>query len=109
MRSKSDATIVYEVSLEVDAGIEDSFREWLTPHIQEVVSLGKFVGADLLSEGDLSPTSNKVWIVQYHVRNRADLDAYFEQHAPRLRQEGHSKFGDCFRASRKILNIEKSF
>ena len=41
--------------------------------------------------------------VQYTLRDRASLDAYLRDHAPRMRAEGEARFGGRFRASRRVL------
>ena len=41
--------------------------------------------------------------MQYALVDAAALDGYLCEHAPRLRAEGVSRFGDRFRAQRRIL------
>jgi hypothetical protein len=41
--------------------------------------------------------------VQYTLRGRDDFDAYLREHAPRMRAKGVARFGDRFRASRRLL------
>jgi hypothetical protein len=37
------------------------------------------------------------------LRDRAALDDYLREHAPRMRAEGIARFGDRFRAERRVL------
>jgi Domain of unknown function (DUF4286) len=41
--------------------------------------------------------------VQYTLVDAAALDGYLREHAPRLRADGVARFGDGFRAHRRIL------
>ena len=41
--------------------------------------------------------------VQYGVRDAQVLQAYFDQHAPRMREDGVARFGGKFSASRRVL------
>jgi hypothetical protein len=41
--------------------------------------------------------------VQYTLVDASALDAYLREHAPRLRADGVARFGDGFRAHRRIL------
>jgi hypothetical protein len=41
--------------------------------------------------------------VRYRLRDRAALDDYLRDHAPRMRAEGLARFGDAFRAQRRVM------
>lgn len=41
--------------------------------------------------------------MHYVLRDAAALDAYLHEHAPRMRADGVARFGDRFRASRRVL------
>lgn len=102
----ADATVVYEVSLEVDPAIIGQFDTWLTTHVQAMLRLPGFREARILPESEQMPQPASGWqtrVVQYTVASQADLDAYFDAHASRMRAEGIERFGDRFRASRRIL------
>jgi hypothetical protein len=41
--------------------------------------------------------------VQYRLIDAAALEAYLRDHAPRLRADGVARFGERFRAQRRVL------
>ncbi|MCB1561237.1 MAG: DUF4286 family protein [Xanthomonadales bacterium] len=98
----NDTAIEYEVTLEVDDGIADDFLAWLRGHVAEMLALSGFTSATLLSL-DMESADHRGFCVRYHLHDRDALDAYLHDHAPRMREDGLRRFGDAFRASRRIL------
>lgn len=96
------AGIVYEVNLEVDAGIAAAYRDWLADHVREMLGLPGFISAEIFDE-EINAGTTQRWCVHYRLRDRAALQAYFDQHAARMRADGLRRFGDRFRANRRIL------
>lgn len=104
----SDAAVIYEVTLEVQPGIIEQFDTWLTGHIQDMLKLPGFEKADMLPAPDAVVAPADGWVtrvVQYTVASQADLDAYFRDHAARMRAEGIERFSEKFRASRMVLPV----
>ena len=96
--------IVYEVNLEIDAGIAAEYRRWLDAHVAEILALPGFTGARILDVLEPAPPAMRIALcVQYTLADAAALDNYLREHAPRLRAEGITRFGDAFRAHRRIL------
>ena len=119
--------ILYEVRLDVDATIAAAFRAWLgelaaaprftvlaraavvTMREQNVPqsALPGFVRADILRE---ERGEGRVgWCTQYWLVDRAALDAYLRDHAPRLRADGLQRFPDRFTAERRVGELEQQF
>lgn len=96
--------ILYEVNLAIDAAIGDDYRAWLDGHVREILGLPGFVEARILEIMEPRPGPDEVALcVQYTLRDRAALAAYLRDHAPRLRSAGIVRFGDRFRAHRRVL------
>jgi len=96
--------IVYEVNLAIDRGIADAYRAWLSTHVAEILRLPGFVDARILDVLEPAPDANRVAMcVQYTLRDRASLDGYVRDHAPRMRGEGEARFGGRFHATRRVL------
>jgi len=96
--------IVYEVNLEIEAGIATEYRRWLDTHVATILTLPGFTGARILEVLDPAlPSARIALCVQYTLVDAAALDGYLREHAPRLRAEGAARFGDRFRAQRRIL------
>jgi hypothetical protein len=101
-------TVLYEVNLDADAAIEGPFDTWLRDHIADVLQFNGFLSAEIL--GDDTAAEGRIRrIVQYRLRNQAALDAYLRDHAPRMRAQGVEKFGDRFRAERRMLAHREEF
>lgn len=97
-------SIVYEVALEIDAAIAADYRAWLDAHVDRILALPGFTGARIFELLEPAPPSGTLALcVQYALRDRAAFDAYLRDHAASLRAEGIARFGDRFRASRRIL------
>jgi hypothetical protein len=96
--------IVYEVNLDLDAAIAADYRAWLDAHAAQILALPGFTGVRTFDVLDPPAPADRVALcVQYTLRSRDDFDAYLREHAPRMRAEGIARFGDRFRASRRIL------
>lgn len=95
--------VVYEVTLLVDAAMAAPYRTWLQAHVAEMLTLPGFTGAELLQLCEPLDPGTVGWVVAYRLRDRAALDTYLAEHAPRMRADGVSRFGEHFRASRRIL------
>jgi len=96
--------IIYEVNLFVRAEIEVAYREWLHAHVQEIVALPGFDGAQVFERRDPAPAEGEFALcVHYRLRDAQALEDYFREHAPRLRADGIARFGDKFRAERRVL------
>ncbi len=94
-------SVIYEVNLGVEPRIADEFADWLHTHVAEMLALPGFESAEILREE--GPPDQPLFSVRYRLRDRVALDEYFEQHAARMRADGVARFGEAFRASRRVL------
>ena len=99
MRAES---ITYEVALEPDAEILGEFEAWLEYHVDEMLALPGFKGATI-HKAENPDSGAALRVVRYELADRAALERYLEEFAPRMRAEGIARFGDRFRASRRIV------
>ena len=98
------SAVVYEVNLFVRRAIEREYRDWLDAHIREILALPGFVGAELFEVVEPAPAAGEfVLCTRYRLRDEAALQDYFREHAPRLRAEGVARFGENFRAERRVM------
>ena len=96
--------IVYEVNLFVRRAIEAEYRAWLDAHVREILALPGFTGAEVFERREPAAEDGElVLCTQYRLRDAAALADYLREHAPRLRAEGIARFGDGFRAERRVL------
>ncbi len=96
--------IVYEVNLFVQRAIEAPYRAWLEEHIRAILALPGFIDAQAYERSDPPGAPEElVLCLHYRLQDQAALDAYFRDHAARLRADGVDRFGDRFRAERRVL------
>ena len=102
--SDAEGTVVYEVNIDLDAGIEAEYRDWLRHHVAEILARPGFLDARVLEVIDPTPAPGRIALcTHYRLRDEAALQDYFDRHAPRLRADGIAHFGDRFHATRRIL------
>jgi len=102
-------TVLYEVNLDADAGIEGPFDTWLRDHVADVLQFDGFLSAEILDDDAEAPAGRVRRTVLYRLRNQAALDAYLQDQAPRMRQQGVEKFGDRYSARRRVLAHREEF
>ena len=95
--------VVYEVSVDVDAAIRDDYLGWLAAHVDEILALPGFTGADVHEVIDPADESLLRVCMQYRLVDAAALEAYLRDHAPRLRADGLARFGERMRATRRVM------
>ena len=96
--------LIYEVNLDVDSAIAPEYLAWLEGHVGEICALPGFLGAERWEVRDPPPEEGRMMLsVRYVVADQDALDRYFREHAPRLRGDGIARFGERFRASRRVL------
>jgi hypothetical protein len=101
-------SVIYEVNIEVDGAAHDEYRVWLHDHVAEILALPGFKGAKIFEVLEPPPSAGRVGLcVQYALQDRAALDDYLRDHAPRLRADGMARFGDRFQASRRVLRATR--
>ena len=98
--------IGYEVNLEVDARLRGDYLAWLQAHVDEMLRFDGFVSARIEEVIEPAPATGRFALcVRYQVRDMASLEDYFAHHAARMRDDGIARFGDGFRASRRVLRV----
>ena len=95
--------VVYEVNLDVESGIASEYRAWLQAHVADMLALPGFVSAELLEVIEPVADGRAAFCVHYRLRDAAALEAYLHEHSARMRAEGVARFGDRFRAGRRVL------
>jgi Domain of unknown function (DUF4286) len=96
-------TVIYEVNIFAEKSIEADYRRWLTKHIDEILSLPGFVEAKCFEVQADALSHELSFCVHYYLDSQISLDNYLLHHAPRLRADGIARFGDRFRATRRVL------
>ncbi len=98
--------IIYNVTLHIEDAAREAWVVWMQDtHIPEVLATGKFTEARfcrVLTEGSQGGTT---YAVQYLAPDRAMLERYYQEDAPRLRQALIDRFGEQVVAFRTELEL----
>ena len=107
----ADRQLIYEVSLDVSPDILNEYDAWLEDHVAEMLTIPGFLSAEI-SHIDPQEDQRDDWprlCVRYQVAGQEIFDDYLQNHAPRMRALGVEKFGDQFRASRRIFRGQTTY
>lgn len=97
--------VIYEVSLEIDPAIVGQYDVWLEQHLREVLEVEGFeIGRVFKPDAAAEEGAWIPRVVQYTVRSRHDLERYLAGPAQAMRQKGIDRFGERFRATRRVLD-----
>lgn len=104
-------SVIYEVNVAVSTSIQKEYSTWLQGHIPQILQFKGFRSAKWFQEERVKTDSkDKIfWIIQYEVSDRRDLEEYFTQHAPRMREEALQKFGNAFEVHRRIFELVETY
>jgi hypothetical protein len=96
-------SVIYEVNLEIEPQLEQDFRGWLPAHIEEVIQTGCFTSAKRYVI-ETKPGEPILWTTHYFAPDRESIDRYLRDFAPALRKHALDRFGERFKATRRILS-----
>lgn len=93
---------VYQIEIEIEERLAEKFEQYMIErHIPDLMRIGLFKGHLFAKKG---PTSYQV---QY-IAEEKDLELYFKEYAPRLREDFSFHFPTGVRVSRYIFQILSS-
>ncbi|MFY0628905.1 MAG: DUF4286 family protein [Flavobacteriaceae bacterium] len=98
---------IYNITINIDASVHNEWLIWIEDHIQDVLATGKFVSAKLTQVLVEEEMGGFTYSVQYTANTREDLDQYYKEDAPKLRNDGLKRFADkmlAFRTELKVVN-----
>ena len=102
--------IIYNVTINVDDSIHHDWLKWMqNKHINDVLATGLFTNAKMVKVLVEEEMGGTTYAVQYFTDSRAKLEDYYQNHAPRLRQEGLQLFADKMLAFRTELEVMAEF
>lgn len=97
--------IIYNVTINIDDSVHQEWLKWIKEHIPQVLATGKFDKATLTKVLVDEEMGGQTYSVQYRSYSREALDAYYQDDAERLRQDGMQRFADKMLAFRTELQI----
>lgn len=101
--------VLYEVNLEVDINIFNDYITWLKNHLNEMLTIDGFKTAkiftDISYKNDITAHNCKMLVVLYEVESEDKVNNYFNNQAPKMRQQTIDTFGDKVKVSRRVLKL----
>jgi hypothetical protein len=87
--------IIYNVTTNIHESVHDQWMIWMQhKHIPEVLATGKFTTARLVRiEEEMGGVT---YSTQYTTDSKETLEKYYQEDAPRFREEGSKLFGKNF-------------
>lgn len=102
--------IIYNVTINIDDSVHDKWLAWvMEKHIPEMMETGKFFKAKIVKVLIVEEMGSSTYSVQYFTQDKETLEAYYNEDAPRMREEGARMFGDKMLAFRTELELLKEF
>ena len=98
--------IIYNVTININESVHDQWMQWIqTKHIADVLATGKFSSARMVKVLIEEEMGGTTYSIQYTTENKETLQQYYNEDAPRLREEGLALFGDKMLAFRTELEL----
>lgn len=98
--------ILYNVTTNIHESVHDQWMDWMqNKHIKDVLATGKFTSARIVRVMIEEEMGGKTYAVQFTTDNMETLQKYYEEDAPRLREEGVLLFGDKMVTFRTELEL----
>ncbi len=102
--------ILYNVTINIHESVHDQWMNWMkTKHINDVLATGKFTSARMVKVLVDEEMGGITYAIQYTTDSKATLQRYYDEDAPRLREEGSRLFGDKMLAFRTELEMISEF
>lgn len=98
--------IIYNVTINIHESVHDQWMKWIQEkHISDMLATGKFSSARMVKVLVEEEMGGTTYSIQYTTESKAMLQRYYDEDAPRLREEGQNLFGDKMLAFRTELEL----
>ena len=98
--------IIYNVTINIHESVHDQWMKWMQEkHISDVLGTGKFSTARMVKVLIEEEMGGVTYSIQYTTDSKETLERYYQEDAPKLRDEGLSLFGDKMLAFRTELEV----
>jgi len=98
--------ILYNVTINIHESVHDQWMQWMQEkHINDVLATGKFSSARMVKVLVEEEMGGTTYSIQYTTDSKETLQKYYDEDAPRLREEGFRLFGEKMLAFRTELEL----
>jgi hypothetical protein len=108
--NKNKVMIYYNVTVNIHESVHEQWMQWMQEkHINSVLATGKFSSARMVKVLVDEELGGQTYAIQYTTESKEMLERYYQEDAPRLREEGARLFGDKMLAFRTELALVAEF
>jgi hypothetical protein len=101
---------IYNVTTNIDESIHEQWLSWMQKtHIPQMMATGKFTNAKMCRVLIEEEMGGFTYSVQYATASKENLQKYYAEDAPKLRQESSALFADKLLAFRTELEIVSEY
>jgi hypothetical protein len=98
--------ILYNVTVNIHESVQDQWLQWMQQtRIPEILATGKFSSAKIVKVLIEEEMGGTTYSIQFTTDSKATLEKYYEENAPRFRQESYQLFGEKMLAFRTELEV----
>ena len=98
--------IIYNVTTNIHESVHDQWLQWMQQkHIPEILATGKFSSARIVKVLIEEEMGGTTYSVQYTTDSKDTLQNYYQEDAPKLREEALRLFGDKMLSFRTELEL----
>jgi len=98
--------IIYNVTTNIHESAHDQWLQWMQKkHIPEILATGKFSSARIVKVLVEEEMGGTTYSVQYSTDSKATLEKYYQEDAPKFRDEAIALFGDKMLTFRTELEL----
>ncbi|MES2544577.1 MAG: DUF4286 family protein [Bacteroidota bacterium] len=98
--------IIYNITINIHESVHDQWMKWMQEkHIDDVLATGKFTSARMVKVLIEEEMGGTTYSIQFTTDSKETLQRYYDEDAPKLREEGLQLFGDKMLAFRTELEV----
>jgi len=98
--------ILYNVTTNIHESAHDQWLQWMQKkHIPEILATGKFSSARIVKVLVEEEMGGTTYSVQYYTDSKTTLEKYYQEDAPKFRDEAIALFGDKMLVFRTELEL----
>ena len=98
--------VLYNVTINIHESVHDQWMRWMQEkHINDVLATGKFSAARMVKVLVEEEMGGTTYSIQYTTDSKETLQKYYDEDAPKLREEGLKLFGEKMLAFRTELEL----
>jgi Domain of unknown function (DUF4286) len=97
---------IYNITTKVHTSIQEQWVEWMKMHhIPQIMATGCFTESQFVRILELDDSEGPTYATQFKAASKADYNRYIAIHAPALRKDSLSKWGEKIIGFRSLMEL----